>query len=156
MTGSKESEDVELTRICYDKICSPLLVKVNVQQYIHLDGLEFADNLKSENDQGSIQILIGSDRYWNLITDKIIKGPKGESRPVAMQSKFGWLIAGPVNDSGQNDNVYFDVTNLIIDRIHDECEMSLNYERVEQDELVNTLKNSLRKNDNLMLHNHQN
>ena len=73
-----------------------------------------------------------------------------------MQSKFGWLIAGPVNNSDQNDNVYFDVTNLIIDGIHDESEMSLNYERVEQDELVNTLKNSLRKNDNLMLHHHQN
>ena len=54
-----------------------------------------------------------------------------------MQSKFGWLIAGPVNNRDQNDNVYF---NLINDRIHDESEMSLNYERVEQDELVDTFK----------------
>ena len=57
-----------------------------------------------------------------------------------MQSKFGWLIAGPVNNSDQNDNVYFNVTNLLIDGIHDESEMSLNYERVEQDELVDTLE----------------
>ena len=35
------------------------------------------------------------------------------------------------------------ITNLIIDGIHDESEMSLNYERVEQDELVNTLKKFL-------------
>ena len=105
-----------------------------------MDGLEFADNLESENDQESIQILIGSDRYWDLTTDEIIKGPEGESGPIAMQSKFGWLIAGPVSNSDQNDNVYFNATNLIIDRIHDESEMSLNYERVEQDELVDLLK----------------
>ena len=57
-----------------------------------------------------------------------------------MQSKFGWLIAGPVNNSDQNDNVYFNATNIIIDGVHGESEMSLNYERVEQDELVDTLK----------------
>ena len=107
---------------------------------MHLDGLEFADNLESENDQESIQILIGSDRYWDLTTDEIIKGREGENGPIAMQSKFGWLIAGPVNNSDQNDNVYFNSTNLIIDGIHDESELSLNYERVEQDELVDTLK----------------
>ena len=43
-----------------------------------------------------------------------------------MLSKFGWLIAGPVNNNDQNDNVYFNVTNLIIDGIHDESKMSLN------------------------------
>ena len=48
---AKYGEDVELTAICYDKICSLLQVKVNVQEYVHLDGLEFADNLGSENDQ---------------------------------------------------------------------------------------------------------
>ena len=96
---AKYGEEAELTAICYDKICSPLPVKVNVQEYVHLDGLEFADNLESENDQGSIQILTGSDRYWDLTTDEIIKGPEGKSRPIAMQNKFGWLIAGPVNNS---------------------------------------------------------
>ena len=87
-----------------------------------MDGLKFADNLESENDQESIQILIGSDRYWDLITDEIIKGPEGESGPIAMQSKFGWPIADPVNNSDQNDHVYFNVTNLVIDRIDDESD----------------------------------
>ena len=35
---------------------------------------------------------------------------------------------------------YFNATNLLIDGIHDESEMFLNYERVEQDELVDTFK----------------
>ena len=110
------------------------------KNYVHLDGLEFADNLESENYQESIQILIGSGRYWDLTTDEIIKGPEGESEPITMQNKFGWLIAGPVNNSDQNDNVYLNVTNLLIDGIHDESEMCLNYERVEHDQLVDTLK----------------
>ena len=75
---AKYGEDVELTAICYDKICSPLPVKANVQEYVHLDGLEFDDNLEFENDQESIQILIRSDRYWDLTTDEIIKGPEGD------------------------------------------------------------------------------
>ena len=53
----------------------------------------------------SIQILTGSDRYWDLTTVGIIKGPEGERGPIAMQSKFGWLIAGPVNNSDLNDNM---------------------------------------------------
>ena len=35
---AKYGEDVELTAICYDKICSLLLVKVSVQEYVHLTG----------------------------------------------------------------------------------------------------------------------
>ena len=75
---AKYGEDVELTAICYDKIRSSLPVKVNVQEYVHLEGLEFADNLESENDQESIQILIGSYRYWDLTTVEIIKEPEGK------------------------------------------------------------------------------
>ena len=67
---AKYGKDVELTAICHYKICSPLPVKVNFQEYVHLDGLEFADNLESENDQENIQILIGSDRYWDMTTDE--------------------------------------------------------------------------------------
>ena len=116
---AKYGEDVTLTAICYDKSCSPLPVKVNVREYVHLDGLEFADNLESENDQESIQILTRSGRYWDLTAVEIIKGSEEERGPIAMQSKFGWLIAGPVNNSDLNDNVYFNVTNLIIDGIHE-------------------------------------
>ena len=54
---------------------------VNVQEYVHLDGLEFADNLESENDQESIQILIGSDRYWDLTTVEIIKDRRKKQYP---------------------------------------------------------------------------
>ena len=91
---AKYGEDVELTAICYDKICSPLPVKVNVQEYVHVDGLEFTDDLESENDQESMQIIIRSDRYWDLTTDEIIKGQgRKRTRHHAEQIRMALMSA---------------------------------------------------------------
>ena len=36
--------------------------------------------------------LIGSDHYWQLVTDKVIQG---ESGPTAIQTHLGWVLSGP-------------------------------------------------------------
>ena len=42
-------------------ICSPLASRVNVVDYVHLEGLELAANF---NNTESIDVLIGSDYHW--------------------------------------------------------------------------------------------
>ena len=42
-----------------------------------------------------IDIIIGNDYYGLLVTGEIIKG----DGPMAMKSKFGWLLSGPVNQA---------------------------------------------------------
>ena len=43
------------------------------------------------NIEGQIDMLIGCDNYWDLVTGEIINKFDG---PVAMNSHFGWLISG--------------------------------------------------------------
>ena len=51
----------------------------------YLQGLRLAEPLK-------IDVSIGNDYYGSLVTGEIIKG----DGPMAMNSKFGWLLSGPV------------------------------------------------------------
>ena len=39
-----------------------------------------------------IDILIGSDYYWQLVTGSICRGTSG---PVAVHTKLGWVLSGP-------------------------------------------------------------
>ncbi|XP_068723357.1 uncharacterized protein [Montipora capricornis] len=69
---------------------------------------ELADH--SEPGQESIDILIGSDYYWDLVTNEITQGEFG---PTAVNSKFGWLISGPTNmrNTGHDNTT---ASNLVI------------------------------------------
>jgi len=64
-------------------------VLVNPSKYIHLQGLDLADH------QGGIDVLVGSDYYWQIVIDVV----SGESGPVAVNSIFGWLVSVPIHDS---------------------------------------------------------
>lgn len=62
-----------------------------------------------------IDILIGSDLYWQFITGDIIRG---KVDLVGIESKFGWIVSGAVEGSSgiiMNDNG-FSVSNLIMER----------------------------------------
>ena len=82
-------EETEITALSYPTICSPLPSKVKVN-YPHLEGLALADSL--DDSCGDIDILIGSDYYWDLVSGETIRGDSG---PTAVSSKFGWLLSGP-------------------------------------------------------------
>ena len=73
-------------------ICSSLPALVNVSKYVHLQNLDLADG--GQLYQSRIDILIGSDYYWQIVTGDIVNADCG---PVAMSSVFGWLLSGPVS-----------------------------------------------------------
>lgn len=87
-------------------VCSPLPKRADLNIYPHLQDLELAD--RSEIGQDAIDILIGWDYYWDIVTAESIWGENG---PTAINSKFGWLLSGPTNSSPCETNV---VSNLII------------------------------------------
>ncbi|KAK3732474.1 hypothetical protein QZH41_003783 [Actinostola sp. cb2023] len=77
-------------------ICSPLsnqAVQLAVNNYPHLRGLELAD-IPSNSDNVEIDVLIGADYYWNFVTGAIKRGDR--PGPVAMYTKMGWVLSGPV------------------------------------------------------------
>ena len=71
-----------------------LSTKLDTYHLTELQGFELADHDPS-SDGGKIDILIGSDHYWEVVTGEIVRDASG---PVAISSKFGWILSGPVRD----------------------------------------------------------
>ena len=95
------SEAVEITACTSPVICSRLPTIINTSKYTHLEGLELADDYM-DHKSTSIDILIGSDHYWSIVTGDLIAAEHG---PVAVCSKFGWLLSGPT-DSRNCSNIF--------------------------------------------------
>ena len=89
-------EGIEFAALCFPSICSPLNRVVTLGHHPEFQELELADLPPSNNwrhADGTIDVLIGSDHYWEMVHDEIIRGSGGL---VAVNSKLGWLISGPV------------------------------------------------------------
>ena len=74
-----------------------IVISVITSRYVHLQGLELADS--DHEDQTAIDILLGSDYYWAVVTGQTIVGEQG---PVALDSKLGWLLSGPLDKSDRS------------------------------------------------------
>ena len=94
-------------------ICEPLAsqpVAACVKQYPHLRGLELAD-CSSTDPSMPIDMLIGSDYYWELVTGSICRGANG---PTAIHTKLGWVLSGPSShDVRSNCAVNLTVTHVL-------------------------------------------
>lgn len=81
-------------------ICEPLIgqhVTYAAEQYSYLSGLELADPTQPDDHILEINILLGADLYWSLVTNKI-KRCAGNG-PTALFTKFGWVLSGPISGS---------------------------------------------------------
>ena len=80
-------------------ICDPLTAQpasTCFRQYSHLAHLDFADD--SVNDAPlEIDMLIGSDLYWSVVTGEILRGSGG---PIAVNKRLGWVLLGPAEHAG--------------------------------------------------------
>ena len=74
-------------------ICDPLTaqpISLCAEKYSHLSKLDLVDVSNGEA-QLEIDVLIGSDYYWELTTGKIRRGQSG---PVAIHTRLGWVLSG--------------------------------------------------------------
>ena len=75
--------------ICEPLSCQPITASVETND--HLMGLDLADSADG-NSCLPVDILIGSDYYWDLVTGSICRSEKG---PTAIHTKLGWVLSGP-------------------------------------------------------------
>jgi len=122
------SERLEITARTLPVICSNLPALVEPSKYAHLQTLDLADN--SANHQGGIDVLVGSDYYWQIVTGDVVSG---ESGPVAVNSIFGWLVSGPINASNVVTFESLYSSNLAV--IGNQCTVG-----VQNDQLTGTLR----------------
>ena len=82
-----------ISTLVVPKIAPPLrnTVKLNINQLPHLRDLPLAHPI-TQDDSFKISLLIGTDYYWDLVEDHIIRG----NGPTAMSSKLGYLLSGPL------------------------------------------------------------
>ena len=83
-------------------VCEPLMgqpIDVCSNQNPHFSSLELAD-WADQGSQLEVDILIGSDYYWDFVTGPVSKSTCG---PTAIHTKLGWVLSGPITAmSGSN------------------------------------------------------
>ena len=126
----KDGSVIRLKPLVFPIICSPLSSSININEFPHLKGLEFADNF--DGSQDCIDLLVGADQYFQIVSGDTIKG-ESENGPVAMSSKLGGLLVGPVSNSESDASDC--ISNLVI-----EGNSPYDARRNEDQELVQTLK----------------
>ena len=75
-------------------ICKPLTGQP-ISMYVkhpHVLGLQLADSSDTALNM-PIDMLIGSDYYWQLVTGSICRGTSG---PIAVHTKLGWVPIWPI------------------------------------------------------------
>ena len=106
--GSKQSCDVvavslslrgggvlKLYFLSVPQICEPLSnqpLSYVSEHHRHLSELDLADYCCT-TEPLEVDMLIGLDHYWKLVTGKVIHEGDG---PIAMQTRLGWVLSGPV------------------------------------------------------------
>jgi len=94
--NNDKKQTFEILALCNKTICLPIMnnfLDASKERFSHLKGIKFADPGESGDD---VDVLIGSDFYWSLVTGNVRKGKEGE--PVAIETEFGWVLNGPVKD----------------------------------------------------------
>ena len=90
---ARQGDKIEITAVSFPAICSPLQVPIELDRYCHLQELDLADASTSEHSSDNIDMLIGSDYYWDIVIGDLKRSGNG---PITVNSKFGWLLSGPV------------------------------------------------------------
>ena len=94
----KDGRTQSLLLLSVPCICEPLTVQpisFCQKNFNHLEGLDLAAS--SDGSSGlNIDIFIGSDQYWELVTGEILHGTSG---PIAINSALGWVLSGPVDSA---------------------------------------------------------
>ncbi len=100
LEGQTDKAQISLSAFVVPTICDPVqyqLTSQSCQNYIHLQDLTLADDSSGELDS-EVDILIGCDQYWDVVTGEIRKGTSG---PTAINTILGWVLSGPVENHSQ-------------------------------------------------------
>ena len=96
----RDGETQQLNLFAVPMICEPLAsqpIAFCQNNYDHLSRLDLADSSDGWS-RLEVDVLVGSDQYWNLMTGKTRRGASG---PVAIDTRLGCLLSGPTSSPTQ-------------------------------------------------------
>ena len=125
-------------------ICSPItnqVMSIAVEKYEYLRDLQLADYTFGDelNADKPVDLLVGSDTFWLFVEDGIIRG--NGNGPVAMKTKLGWVVSGPVEGIYSNEKSHFlrvdvEVLNREVDPLVNELHKFWETENVGSDRRI--------------------
>lgn len=68
--------------------CQP--ITASIESHEQLMSLDLAD----DNSRLPVDILIGCDHYWELVTGRLCRSENG---PTAIHTKLDWILSGPTD-----------------------------------------------------------
>ena len=92
-TQSENCREVSLFSVPH--ICDALgnqPISMCLERCEHLRGLVLAEAPTDNSHRKEIDLLIGSDYYWCMVTGRTCRGLCG---PLALETIFGWVLSGP-------------------------------------------------------------
>ena len=95
----KDCPAMSLTLYVVPTICEPLVsqpITACIELNPRLMGLDLAD-FSDATSSLHVDLLTGSDYYWDLVTRNICRGDGGLT---AIHTKLGWVLSGPVSAQG--------------------------------------------------------
>ena len=101
-------------------ICEPVTgqsIEFAQNHYDHLKGLHLADK-NSYNHSLDIDILIGADHYWDFFGHNVVRGVSG---PVALESRVGYVLSGPLDSDVVKSSSHSLVTHVM--KVHVDCSL---------------------------------
>ena len=111
---SLHGEDIPVRALVIPKITTPMqnLVQKDIKLLPHLRTLTLA-HPPSDYETMDITLLIGADHYWDFVGDHVIRG----NGPVAVSSKLGYLLSGPITTNVNLADTKSVCINFISDNI---------------------------------------
>ena len=94
--------------ICEPLSCQP--VSLCQDRFEHLTHLDLADYTDGSSPL-EVDVLVGLDHYWDLASGEVRRGQSG---PVAVDTKLGWVLSGPAIPVDQSESS----TSLLTHALH--------------------------------------
>ena len=86
---TRSGPDLTVNFFVVPHICDPLSVQLAPNEI----SLSPTSTLLTAVMALEVDLLIGSDVYWDIVTGKIVRGRDGL---VAVNTRLGWVLSGPV------------------------------------------------------------
>lgn len=107
-----DGKDMQTSSYSVPLICEPLTVQTVAlakNMYDHLRGRHLAD-YSTESATADVDVLIGSDQYWQVVTVEVRKEDWG---PMAIHTRQRWVLSGPIEGFTYNTDPSVNSTHVL-------------------------------------------
>ena len=91
------------------------------KEYLRLQGLKLADFPLETETELEVDLMLCGDTLWPIMTSEIVPGPS-KDKLVAVGTKFGWVLAGLVNNVSRSLLSCVNLTKTYVLRVDVDCE----------------------------------